>query len=232
MKIFTNIQDIPVSSRNLSMRNAQDTSVQGKGRSPSSDPYHTARTGHGQSRQAVHALSMAQTAHAIVNKAINVSMQIQREVLASFSNSNMDMAEIQAQVSSMNNQLNRFGITGVAMPEPHNSSDSVSLPVDGIINTMQSLQSLVNTIEENPENAQEHAAAIVGDMQQHRQKIDFFIDTIVGQEKIPNLASGSINMESASHLADDIARSIINNPVMAMQSQGNLHTDYAAELLI
>jgi len=220
MKIFTNIQDIPVSSRNLSRRNVQETVSQGKGRSQSRVTVPSAPTGHGQSRQAVHALTMAKTAQAIVNKAINVSMQIQREVLESFSNSKMDMAEIQAQVSSMNNQLNRFGITGVAMPSSQNSSGSVSLPVSDITDTMHSLESMVNNIGENPGNVQEQASSILGHLQQHRQNIDFFIDTITGGENIPEM-----------ELAGNTSQSIIDNPVMALQSQGNLNTDYAAELM-
>ncbi|HMB19476.1 MAG TPA: hypothetical protein VKQ10_00270 [Spirochaetota bacterium] len=231
MKIFTNIQDIPVSSRNLSRRNVQETLSQGKGMSPSHGTEPSARRGHGQPRQAVHALTMAKTAQAIVNKAINVSMQIQREVLESFSNSKMDMAEIQAQVSSMNNQLNRFGVTGIAMPSPQNSSGSVSLPVSDITDTMQSLESMVNNIGENPGNVQEQASSILGNLQQHRQNIDFFIDTIAGGENIPEMETDTFNMESASQLAGNTAQSIIDNPVMALQSQGNLNTDYAAELM-
>ncbi len=231
MKIITNIQDIPVSSRNLSRRSVQETLSQGKGMSLSRGTGPSARTGLGQSRQAVQALTMAKTAQAIVNKAINVSMQIQREVLESFSNSKMDVAEIQAQVSSMNNQLNRFGVTGVAMPSPQNSSRSLSLPVSDITGTMQSLESMVNNIGENPGSIGEQAASIVGNLQQHRQNIDFFIDTITGGENIPAMETDTINMESASQLAGNTAQSIIDNPVIALQSQGNLNTDYAAELM-
>lgn len=231
MKIITNIQDIPVSSRNLSRRDVQETLSQGKGMSLSRGTGPSARTGLGQSRQAVQALTMAKTAQAIVNKAINVSMQIQREVLESFSNSKMDVAEIQAQVSSMNNQLNRFGVTGVAMPSPQNSSRSLSLPVSDITGTMQSLESMVNNIGENPGRVGAQAASIIGNLQQHRQSIDFFIDTITGGENIPAMETDTINMESASQLAGNTAQSIIDNPVMALQSQGNLNTDYAAELM-
>jgi len=231
MKIFTNIQDIPVSSRNLSRRNVQETLFQGKGMSQSHVTVPSAPTGHGQSRKAVHALTMAKTAQAIVNKAINVSMQIQREVLESFSNSKMDIAEIQAQVSSMNNQLNRFGVTAVAMPSPQNSSGTVSLPISEIAGTMQSLESMVNTIGENPGNVHEQASSIIGSLQQHRQNVDFFIDTIAGGENIPEMETDIINIESASQLAGNIAQSIVDNPVMALQSQGNLNTDYTAKLI-
>ncbi|MFW5770133.1 MAG: hypothetical protein ACOCX9_01735 [Spirochaetota bacterium] len=231
MKIFTNIQDIPVSSRNLSRRDAQETVSQEKGKSLSRSTGPSARTGQGQSRQAVHALTMANTAQTIVNKAINISLQIQRGIQESFSNSKMDMADIQAQVSSMNNQLNNFGVTGVAMPLPQNSNGLISLPVSEISGTMKSLESLVNNTSENPGSVHEQASSIIGELRQHRQNIDFFIDTMAGRENIPEVATGNINMDSASQMTGDIAQSIIDNPVMALQSQGNLNTDYAAELL-
>ncbi len=231
MKIFTNVQDIPVPNRNTNRNTVQDHVSSEKGKSPKDWTRASVRSDNVNRRQNISALSMAQTAHTIVNKAINISMQIQREMMESFANSDMDITEIQARVSSMNNQLNSFGVSGVSVPVSQNSNDNVELPMEEIASTMQSLQSMVNTVGRDPQNIREQAASITGALQQHRQNVDFFMDTLSRSGNIPVPQNTVDSTESAADLTARTAGSIAGDPVAAMLSQGNIHAEQASELV-
>lgn len=231
MKIFTNVQDIPVSNRNISRNTVQEQVSREKGMSRRDRGHAAMHTNQGNSRQTISALSMAQTAHTIVNKAINISMHIKREMMESFASSDMDISEIQARVSSMNNQLNSFGVPGVSVPVSQNSNDTVELPMKEISGTMQSMQSLVNSIGPNSGNLQDQVASLTGELQQHRQNIGFFIDTLSRSGNIPVPQSAVDSIDSAADLTARTASSITGDPVSAMLSQGNINSEQASELV-